>query len=94
MLLDPSMRNLCWYMYKSAMRWITSLFVKIDPIGILKSYVEDLKDNLGKMNKQITKLRSQMHLLREQIFNNQKQIKQSLNPVSYTHLTLPTSDLV
>ncbi|MGB3084506.1 MAG: hypothetical protein WBB21_07310, partial [Saprospiraceae bacterium] len=79
MLLDPSMRNLCWYMYKSAMRWITSLFVKIDPIGILKSYVEDLKDNLGKMNKQITKLRSQMHLLREQIFNNQKQIKQSLN---------------
>ncbi|MBK8449192.1 MAG: hypothetical protein IPL42_03840 [Saprospiraceae bacterium] len=31
------------------------------------------------MNKQITKLRSQMHLLREQIFNNQKQIKQSLN---------------
>lgn len=78
-ILDPQARNLCWYMYKSAMRWVTSLFVKIDPIGILKSYVEDLKDNLGKMNKQITKLRSQMHLLREQIFNNQKQIKQSIN---------------
>lgn len=79
MVLDPRMRNIFWYMYKSAMRWITSLFVKIDPIGILKSYVEDLKDNLGKMNKQITRLRSQMHLLKEQIHNNKKQIDESIN---------------
>ncbi len=79
LLLDSKMRSLVWYMYKSAMRWITSLFVKIDPIGILKSYVEDLKDNLGKMNRQIAKLRSQMHLLREQIFNNQQKIKMSLD---------------
>ena len=50
MILDPKTRNLTWYMYKSAMRWITSIFVKIDPIGILKSYVEDLRDNLGMMN--------------------------------------------
>ncbi len=77
--LDPKARTLIWYMYKSSMRWITSLFVKIDPIGILKSYVEDLKDNLGKMNKQITKLRSQMHLLKEQIYNNSKQINTSLD---------------
>jgi phage shock protein A len=79
MILDSKVRTICWYAYKSLMRWITSLFVKIDPIGILKSYVEDLKDNLGKMNKQITKLRSQMHLLREQIHNNKKQIDQSMN---------------
>lgn len=76
--LDPKLRNLIWYMYKSTMRWITGLFVKIDPIGILKSYVEDLKDNLGKMNKQIGRLRSQMHLLKEQIYNNSKQIDSSL----------------
>ncbi len=79
MVLDPKMRALMGYMYKSLMRWITSLFVKIDPIGILQSYVEDLRDNLGKMNKQITKLRSQMHVLREQIYNNQQQIHVSLN---------------
>ena len=57
MVLDPKMRNLVWYMYKSVMRWITGLFVQIDPIGILKSYVEDLKDNLRKMNRQISQLR-------------------------------------
>ncbi len=79
MVLDPKMRTLVWYMYKSAMRWLTSLFVKIDPLGILKSYAEDLKDNLGKMNKQIARLRSQMHLLKEHIYNNNKQIEENLN---------------
>ncbi|MEO6759512.1 MAG: hypothetical protein ABIO24_08670, partial [Saprospiraceae bacterium] len=54
MVLDPKMRNLVWYMYKSIMRSITGVFVQIDPIGILKSYIDDLKDSLGKMNSQIS----------------------------------------
>jgi len=82
MVLDPKMRNLVGYMYKSMMRWITGLFVQIDPIGILKSYVEDLKTNLRKMNKQISQLRGQMHKLREQIHNNKRQIESNLNLAS------------
>ena len=82
MVLDPKMRNLVWYMYKSVMRWITGWFVQIDPIGILKSYVDDLKDNLGKMNKQIGKLKGQMHKLKELIVNNQKEIRSNLNQAS------------
>lgn len=82
MVLDPKMRNLIWYMYKSVMRWITGIFVKIDPIGILKSYVEDLKDNLRKMNQQISKLRGQMHKLQELILNNRKAIESNLNIAS------------
>lgn len=78
-LLDPKARNLIWYMYKSIMRWITGLFVQIDPIGILKSYVEDLEDNLQKMNQQIGQLRGQMHKLKEIIVNNQKQIENNLS---------------
>lgn len=78
-LMDPKMRTLFSYFYKSIMRGITSIFIKTDPISILKSYVADLKDNLGKMNKQITMLRSQMHVLREQIHNNQQQIHTSLS---------------
>ena len=94
MILDPKTRNLTWYMYKSAMRWITSSFVKIDPIGILKSYVEDLRDNLGKMNMQITKLRSQMHILREQIHNNKKQITSSLDQAAQAQKTNQESVMV
>ncbi len=82
MALDSKTRTLVSYMYKSAMRAITGLFIKIDPIGILKSYVDDLKDNLRKMNKQISKLRGQMHKLKELIINNQKEIKSNLNLAS------------
>ncbi|MBK9272585.1 MAG: hypothetical protein IPM48_13415 [Saprospiraceae bacterium] len=78
-VLDHKARNLVWFMYKSLMRSITGLFVKLDPISILKSYVSDLRDNLGKMNKQISRLRSQMHLLKEQMFNNSKEIHSSLS---------------
>ncbi len=77
-VLDPKTRNLVWYMYKSFMRWITGIFVQLDPISILKSYVEELQDNLRKMNKQISKLRGQMHKLQEIIFNNKKQIESNL----------------
>ena len=81
-ILDPKMRNLIWYMYKSVMRWITSLFIQIDPIGILKSYVEDLRDNLKKMNRQINQLRKQMHVLNEQIQNNKRAIQSNLELAS------------
>ena len=78
MILDPKMRNLVWYSYKSVMRWITGMFVQIDPIGVLKSYVEDLQDNLRKMNKQVGILRGQMHKLQETINNNKKEISSNL----------------
>jgi len=81
-ILDPKMRSLIWYMYKSAMRWITGLFVQIDPIGILKSYVEELQGNLREMNQQISKLRGQMHKLQEIIHNNKKQIESNLQLAS------------
>ena len=81
-VLDPKMRNLIWYMYKSIMRWITGVFVQIDPIGILKSYIEDLKDNLGKMNTQISSLKGQMYKLSEMIKQNQRDIKNNLGLAS------------
>ncbi len=78
MVLDPRMRNLVFYMYKSVMRAITGMFVQIDPIGILKTYVEELQGNLRKMNKQISQLRAQMHKLKEQIVNNERDIRSNL----------------
>src|SRR5262245_56993141 len=44
MAMDSKARNLVWYMYKSVMRYITGIFVKLDPIAILKGYVNDLKE--------------------------------------------------
>ena len=78
MVLDPKMRNLVWYMYKSVMRWFTGIFVQIDPIGILKSYIDSLKDNLSKMNTQISSLKGQMYKLNEMIKQNQRDIQNNL----------------
>ncbi len=78
MVLDPKMRNLVGFAYKSVMRWITSIFVNLDPIGVLKSYIDHLEASLGKMTKQMNQLRGQMHKLKELIVNNQKEIQVNL----------------
>lgn len=82
MILDPKMRRLVSYMYKSVMRWITGLFVQIDPIGILKNYIDELKDNLGKMNRQMTELKGQMVNLKTIIETNKRQIQTDLTLAS------------
>ncbi|MDH7447728.1 hypothetical protein [Aquimarina sp. 2201CG14-23] len=81
-VLDPKMRNLIFYMYKSFMRWLTGIFIQIDPIGILKSYIEDLHDNLKKMNKQIASLKGQMKRLQTIIYDNKKNINNNLKLAS------------
>lgn len=77
-LLDPKFRALIWYMYKSIMRWFTSIFVQIDPIGILKSYIEYLYNNLQEMNTQIAKLKGQMSKLSRLIENNTREMEENL----------------
>ncbi|MBK7873440.1 MAG: hypothetical protein IPJ74_23645 [Saprospiraceae bacterium] len=82
MVLDPKMRNLIWYMYKSVMRNVTSWFVQLDPIGILKSYVEDLQNNLAKMRKQIGAIRGQMRQLQSLMEKNNAEIDQNMKLAS------------
>jgi phage shock protein A len=77
-VLDPRTRALLGYMYKSAMRGLTSMFVNIDPIGILKSYVEELGKNLQEMRKQIGKLRGQIRHLKTLVATNETEIKKQL----------------
>lgn len=76
--LDPKARNLVWYSYKAIMRWITGIFVKIDPISILKSYVEDLEDNLRNLSKQIGALRGQMRQLKGTMDGNSTEIRKNM----------------
>ncbi len=78
MVLDPKMRNLIWYMYKSVMRRLTSWFVTIDPIGVLKNYVDDLEDNLQKMRKQIGSIRGQMRKLQTLMEDNGQEIEKNM----------------
>ena len=76
--LDPKARTLISYMYKSVMRWVTGIFVTIDPIGILKNYIDDLRDNLKKMSKQIGGLRGQMRKLKNIVEENNSEITKNM----------------
>jgi len=78
LIMDPKVRNLVSYMYKGFMRWLTGLFIQLDPIGILKSYIDDLKSNLKKMNKQIASLKGQMRKLQQIMLDNKRSINNNL----------------
>ena len=82
MVLDPKIRGMVGYMYKSVMRSITGLFVTIDPIGILKNYVDDLSDKLKQMSKQIGGLRGQMRSMKTTMEDNAKEITNNLQLAS------------
>jgi phage shock protein A len=77
-ILDPKFRNLVWYMYKSFMRWVAGIFVQIDPIKILETYIEYLYKSLNQMNEHIAKLKGQVSKLRMVIEKNREEMEQSL----------------
>lgn len=78
MVLDPKWRTLVSYMYQSVMRWVTGIFVTIDPIGILKNYISDLQKNLNKMGVQIGNLKGQMRRLVTIVDENNKEINTNM----------------
>jgi regulator of replication initiation timing len=79
MLANRRFRTMLWNIYKSSMRWITSWWKTIDPIGILNNYVESLEDNVETMEKQIEALRAQMGALKNKITRATQKMKESLS---------------
>jgi hypothetical protein len=69
-LTNSKFLTLCKYMFKSAMRKVTGLFVEIDPIGIMKSYIEDLVKKREGMAGSRDKLKGQIGVLKKKIDGN------------------------
>jgi hypothetical protein len=59
--------------FKLIMRFVTSIFITIDPIGILKNYVDSLAEHLADIGKQIQNLRGQMGQLKVTIETNKSE---------------------
>lgn len=93
-VLDKKVRNLVFFLYKSFMRWLTGLFIQIDPIGILKTYIEDLKDNLKNMSKQLAVVKGQMQRLKMLMEENQKSIENNLKLASKAKETEKTAVMI
>jgi len=63
MLMDGRARSIVSNAFQSSMRWITSFFVKMDPISILHGYLKSLAANITELSGQIGELRGQMRNL-------------------------------
>src|SRR3990172_7845300 len=74
-ILDRKVRILVWYLYKMAMRAITGLIITIDPIKILESYIEHLRDAMEKMNDHITELSQEVRKLRNVVDKNKNEME-------------------
>jgi phage shock protein A len=63
LIMNKKFRTLCSAFFKSTMRAITGVFITIDPIGILKNYIEDMKERLDEIADNIAKLIGQKNKL-------------------------------
>ncbi len=82
---SPRTWKLASYAFRSISRMITGWFVAIDPIGIMKSYAEDLGENLVKMTKHLDSLRGQMTGLKKVIDENAEDKQKALGVARQAH---------
>ena len=64
--------------FQSVMRFLTGLFIELDPIGILKNYIAEMKKNLAIMDEQLGNLNGSIRTLQNQIDTNQKDAEHSM----------------
>jgi hypothetical protein len=73
---SKDVRTAVFFLFKTLMRNITGLVIKLDPIAIMKIYIDDLKEKREKMQGQINTLAGQLVKLNKNINENNEQIKQ------------------
>jgi len=81
-ITDKRFWRLGAWAYMSAMRRLTQVFVEIDPIGIMKNYIEDLKKKLADMNGRISRLSGMIRACKEEIRQNDQAKSGALGLVS------------
>ncbi|WP_254560410.1 hypothetical protein [Dyadobacter diqingensis] len=73
---SKDVRTAVFFLFKTLMRKITGLIIKLDPIAIMKIYIDDLKEKREKMQGQINILAGQLVKLNRKITENNEEIKQ------------------
>lgn len=72
---STDVRTAVFFLFKTLMRKLTGFVIQLDPIAIMKIYIDDLKDKRRKMSGQIDQLAGQLVKLNKRISENNEQIK-------------------
>jgi hypothetical protein len=78
-VMSQDFHRLAWYGYKTAMRWLTSFVVDIDPIAIMRTFVQSLKKNLLMIRKAIGDLKGQARELEDKLKEKAEVQEKSMN---------------
>lgn len=73
LIMNDRFRSTVWYLYKGLMRWFTGIVIELNPIAILESYVEDIKNKIVKMEAQLTDLKGQIGKINQKLENRRKE---------------------
>jgi hypothetical protein len=79
--------------FQSVMRYLTGLFIELDPIGILKNYIAEMKKNLAIMDEQLGNLNGSIRTLQNQIDTNQKEAEHSMALANQADKKMATGSL-
>ena len=78
-LLDKNFRNGVWFLYKQVMRMFTGFVIELNPIAILKDYIQKMKDRRVDMNDKMGLVNGQKVKLAKKIQANQEGMIKALN---------------
>ncbi|HTQ02983.1 MAG TPA: hypothetical protein VMI54_03970 [Polyangiaceae bacterium] len=78
LVADGRVRAFAAYLYKSFFRALTGFFIQIDPIGILRAHIDELREKLAAMRRQLGNLNGQILRVERSIDDNQKLREQAL----------------
>lgn len=78
-LMNAKYRKLISYGFRSVMRLIASVYTTVDPIGIVKNYVEDMENEAKNMYRQIGNLAGLMRTLKGTIEENETHRRENLS---------------
>jgi len=90
--MDSNFRRFIWYLYRSGMRNLTKIFVDMDPIGVLKGYMEKLADKKTELDSAVGEIRGQRTALARSIEANSNAFEQSMNKLNAAKTQKKDSD--
>jgi len=82
LVTNKKVQNLFKFGFQMFMRYITGIFVELNPIAIIKIHIENLENNHEKMNEHIMKLSGEIRGLERKIAENKQDIERSLKIAS------------
>lgn len=80
--MNQKFRFLIGNMFKSIMRFITGMFITIDPIGILKNYIEVMEKKIQGIENNILKLTGQKRNIYENIQRSREEAENHMRMAS------------